>query len=88
MRRIICGKEYDTAQAQCVHRFCCGAYGDARGYEETLYRAPQGHLFLYANGGRASLYPTERIRRISKAAARQWLLRHRDASQADSQVFF
>ncbi len=76
MKKTICKKEYDTACATLVKKFTCGAYGEAEGYEETLYCLPDGCYFLYVNGGEASPYPQEDIRRISRAKAEEWLAAH------------
>jgi hypothetical protein len=73
MQKIICKKLYDTAQAELQKKSANGAYGDPAGYEESLYRMPDGCYFLYYNGGEQSPYPQEDIRRISAAKAEEWL---------------
>lgn len=73
MQKIICKKLYDTAQAELQKKNANGAYGDPAGYEESLYRMPDGCYFLYYNGGEQSPYPQEDIRRISAAKAEEWL---------------
>ena len=73
MQKIICKKLYDTAQAELQKKSANGAYGDPAGYEESLYRMPDGCYFLYYNGGEKSPYPQEDIRRISAAKAEEWL---------------
>ena len=73
MKKIICKKVYDTENAQIVKKVTYGAFGDADGYEETLYVTEDGSYFLYVNGGEESIYPTENITRKSKAAAEKWL---------------
>lgn len=73
MQKIICKKIYDTAISTVVKKITFGSFGDADGYEETLYITPEGNYFLYTNGGAGSKYKTEDITRKSKAAAEKWL---------------
>ena len=73
MKKIICNVEYDTETAEMVRKHANGFFGDPAGYEETLYRTPDGKYFLYQNGGAESIYPTETIKRISAAKAGEWL---------------
>lgn len=76
MQKIICKKTYDTDAADLQKKVTYGAYGDPAGYEETLYRMPDGAYFLYCNGGHGSKYPKEDIRRISAARAEEWCASH------------
>lgn len=76
MKKIICKIEYDTEVSTEIKKFTVGEFGDSNGYEETLYRTPSEHYFLYVNGGPDSLYPTEDIKRLSKARAEAWLEEH------------
>jgi len=76
MKKIICKIEYDTETASEVKKFTVGAFGDSNGYEETLYRTPSGHYFLYLCGGPDSLYPNADIKRLSKVKAEAWLEEH------------
>ena len=76
MKKIISKREYDTEAAELIRKFVCGAYGDAAGYEESLYRMPNGWYFLYYNGGEASPYPAELIKAVSKANAEAWQREH------------
>ncbi len=76
MKRIICKKEYDTETATLIKKSVFGAFGDANGYEETLYMTPDGSYFEYVNGGEESKYPVENIKRLSKKAADAWLELH------------
>lgn len=73
MKKIICKCEYDTENATLVKKNVVGAFGDADGYEESLYQTATGSYFLYVNGGEASPYPTEDIKRMGKAKAEEWL---------------
>lgn len=73
MKKTICKCLYDTDTATVVKKKTYGNFGDADGYEETLYQTEKGSYFLYVNGGETSLYPKEDIRRISKQKAEQWL---------------
>ena len=73
MKKIICKVEYDTENAELVKKFTSGEFGDAAGYEESLYVTENGKYFLYVNGGVDSKYPVENITRMSKAKAEEWL---------------
>ena len=54
MKKTICKVEYDTATATLIEKRTFGAFGDADGYEESLYRTADGKFFLYTNGGAES----------------------------------
>lgn len=73
MKKIICKVEYDTATAELVEKRTNGCFGDAAGYEETLYKTADGKFFLYVNGGAESIYPEENIKRMSAVKANEWL---------------
>ena len=73
MQKIICKKLYDTDASEIVKKVTCGNFGDADGYEETLYVTADGAYFLYENGGQDSIHPKENIKRMSKKAADEWL---------------
>ena len=72
MKKIICKVEYDTEVSEIVEKFTFGEPGDANGFEETLYKMPNGKLFLYVNGGPESEHPEENITRMSAAKADEW----------------
>ena len=69
MKKIICKKLYDTENAELIKRVSSGEFGSPEGYEETLYKTPDGGYFIYTNGGDASKYKKEDIKRVSKAVA-------------------
>ena len=73
MKKIICKVEYDTETAELVAKKVSGVFGDAAGYEESLYKTPTGKFFLYTNGGAESPYTKEDIKRLSAAKAEEWL---------------
>jgi len=73
MKKIICKVEYDTETSEIVKKNTFGSFGDADGYEETLYKTADGKYFLYVNGGAESIYPEENIKRMSAAKAEEWL---------------
>lgn len=73
MKKIICKVEYDTETSTVVEKRTFGNFGDADGYEETLYVTDSGKYFLYTNGGVDSIYPEENIKRLSAAKAEEWL---------------
>ena len=77
MKKIICKVEYDTENAELVGKYTSGEFGDAQGYEESLYVKADGKYFLYTNGGEDSIYKTENIARMSAAKAQQWLEEHK-----------
>lgn len=73
MKKIICKVEYDTETSTVVEKRTFGNFGDADGYEETLYVTDSGKYFIYTNGGVDSIYPEENIKRLSAAKAEEWL---------------
>ncbi len=73
MKKIICKKEYDTDASVIVKKVTSGNFGDAAGYEETLYKTEDGKFFLYVNGGAESKYAKEDIKRMSEKAAEAWI---------------
>mgnify|MGYP003436548797 CR=1 FL=1 len=76
MKKIICKVEYDTETATLVKKNTVGEFGDANGYEETLYVTEGGKYFLYVNGGVDSIYPEENIKRMSAQKADEWRKSH------------
>ena len=73
MEKTICKYVYSTEKSQVVKKYTEGAFGDADGYEETLYVTEDGKYFLYVNGGAESVHPAEDIKRMPKAKAEEWL---------------
>lgn len=76
MQKTICKKVYDTEASTLVKKVTFGAYGNADGYEESLYRTESGNYFLYTNGGAESKYAKEDITRMSADKANAWLKAH------------
>lgn len=76
MKKTICKVDYDTETSTVVKKVTFGQFGDADGYEETLYVTENGKYFLYVNGGCESIHPTEDIKRMSKANAEAWVAEH------------
>ncbi len=76
MKKTICKYEYDTEKAIIVKKVTCGNFGDADGYEETLYQTADGKYFIYVNGGAESIYAKEDIKRIGKDKAEEWIKAH------------
>ncbi len=72
MKKVICKVEYDTELSTLIEKRTSGNFGDADGYEESLYQTADGKFFLYVNGGEASIYPEENIKRLSPAKAKEW----------------
>jgi len=76
VKRVICKKEYDTTNAELVHKYTYSYFGDPAGYEETLFRNPEGFYFIYVCGGESSPYPVEDIRRLAKSKVNEWIENH------------
>ena len=75
MNRTIDNIEFDTNSAELLRKVISGYYGDKWGYEECLYRTPEGHYFIYGSGGEESPYPEAVINRVSPEKAEAWLKR-------------
>ena len=73
MKKTISKVEYDTETAELIQKKTFGEFGDPMGYEETLYKTPDGKFFLYVNGGEESPYKEEAIKRLAAAKADEWL---------------
>ena len=73
MQKIICKVEYNTENAELISKKTFGQFGDADGYEETLYKTQGGKYFLYVNGGEESPYKKEDIKRMSAEKAKVWM---------------
>ena len=76
MKKIICKVEYDTEASELVAKYTNGYFGDAAGYEESLYVTATGKYFLYVNGGEESVHAKEDIKRMSAAKAEEWKAEH------------
>jgi hypothetical protein len=76
MRKVISGITYDTELATIDKKFTYGEPGNPEGYEETLYITPDGHYFIYLNGGKKSKYPNEDIHPIEHDQVKSWVLYH------------
>ena len=76
VKKIICKVEYDTENAELVAKYTNGQFGDAAGYEESLYKTAEGKYFIYVNGGADSVYPEENIKRIAQGKVNEWLSQH------------
>ena len=72
MKKEICGKIYDTETAIPIARRSFGRFGESTGYEEILYRTPEGSFFLYGTGGEDSPYAEEKITRVGAKRAEDW----------------
>lgn len=73
MKKVICKVEYDTEASELIAKRTVGNFGDADGYEESLYKTEGGKFFLYTFGGAESKYAEEGIKRMSAATAEAWL---------------
>lgn len=54
MKKTVKGKVYDTENMNVVAKNTVGEYGDPTGYEEVLFAAEDGAMFLYTYGGTES----------------------------------
>ncbi|MCM1367845.1 MAG: hypothetical protein NC184_03430 [Roseburia sp.] len=72
MKKTVKGKAYDTEKMDIVKKVTHCEYGNPAGYEEILFVAADGALFLYANGGPDSPYKTESLVALTKAKADAW----------------
>ena len=72
MKKTVKGKAYDTDKMELVKKVTYKEYGDPAGYEEILFKAEDGALFLYANGGADSKYTKETLTALTKAKADAW----------------
>ena len=73
MKKVICKVEYDTETSELLAKKTFGKFGDADGYEESLYKTADGKFFLYTNGGEESPYVKEDIKRMSADKANDWV---------------
>lgn len=76
MLKEINGVIYDTLNSTLDKKFTYGAPGDPCGYEETLYKTPEGRYFVYTYGGAESKYPEENIFPIGRDDVKSWMLSH------------
>ena len=76
MKKIICKVEYDTETAELIGKFTSGEFGDAAGYEESLYVTADGKYFISVNGGAESIYSKEDIKRLAKDKVNAWKAEH------------
>ena len=76
MKKIICKREYDTETAEFIKKYTYSYFGDPAGFEEVLFRTPEGLFFLYVCGGENSCYPVADIQRLAKAKVKTWLETH------------
>lgn len=76
MKKTIRKREYDTETAAMVKQHTVGFFGDPAGYEETLFRTPDGYYFLYVCGGAESPYAEEDIQILAKTKVKAWVESH------------
>lgn len=73
MKKTICKVEYDTEKAELILKKTFGTFGQADGYEESLYKTENGKYFLYVNGGEESPYKKEDIKRMAADKAKAFI---------------
>jgi hypothetical protein len=87
MKKIICGKVYDTEKAKKVASWYSSyARNDFNYYEEELYKKKTGEFFLYGEGNAASPYSRscgqnewcggEKIVPLTFKEAQEWAEKH------------
>ena len=91
MRKIICGKRYDTNTAKKIGSDGYNDRGDLSFWEETLYQKRTGEFFLHGVGGPASKYAEitgqsewaggEKIIPLEFEKAREWAEKHLEADE-------
>lgn len=89
MKKVICGKLYDTDKARWLGSAEGGEGID--GWQETLYRKRTGEYFLHGTGGARTRYAViiddnnwsggEQIMPLTYEAARSWAEKHLDADK-------
>jgi hypothetical protein len=72
MKKVICKVEYDTEASELIQKKTFGEFGDPKGYEEILFKTPDGKFFLYGKGGAESEYPEENIKRLAANKVKAW----------------
>lgn len=72
MKKVICKIEYDTEASELIQKKVFGAFGDPAGYEECLFKTPEGKFFLYGLGGPESPYKEETIKRLAADKVKAW----------------
>ncbi len=72
MKKVICKVEYDTEASELIQKKVYGVFGDPAGYEECLYKTPEGKYFLYGLGGSDSKYKEETITRLAANKVQAW----------------
>ena len=72
MKKIISKVEYDTENSEFIQKKVFGGYGDPKGYEECLFKTPDGKFFIYGQGGAESPYAEETIKRLAADKVKAW----------------
>lgn len=72
MKKIISKVEYDTENSEFIQKKVFGDYGDPKGYEECLFKTPDGKFFIYGQGGAESPYAEETIKRLAADKVKAW----------------
>lgn len=96
MKKIICGKIYNTETAKTVGSYSNGVGSrDFSRLEETLFRKKTGEYFLYGEGGPMTRYAVAvgsnswtggaRIMPMSYDEAKDWAERHLDPDEYEAE---
>ena len=72
MKKIISKVEYDTENSEFIQKKVFGEYGDPKGYEECLFKTPDGKFFIFGQGGAESPYAEETIKRLAADKVKAW----------------
>lgn len=72
MRVKIGTRVYDTETSTKLGHQSVGVFGQADGFEETLYRKTTGEYFLACKGGPESQYPVAELVPLSDQDAKEW----------------
>jgi hypothetical protein len=74
MKEVLCGKVCDTDTAQRISQWDNGMFlPSASCHVEALYRAPEGHYFLYVVQGIEHGKHSKSVEYYSDARAGEWL---------------
>ena len=96
MKKIIDGKLYDTAKAECIGSYDSGgSCSDFQHFEEALYKTPNGAYFISGSGGPMTGYARsagqnswtggEDIRALTREEAFEWAESHLDSDDVQAE---
>ena len=94
MKKIIDGRRYDTATAECLGIYSYGYSGDFEHVEKALYRTAKGAYFVAGAGGPRSEYSQDLggnntgggsgLHILTEDEAKAWLEQHGSAEEYEA----